>query len=921
MLMKSKLIHLPVHALLLSSTLAWLSFAASDGFAQALPPSVTMLAPINIRMTSARLQAQVKANGTFTAYLFQWGVSTNTTDYTNVVHPGMLGPSFDSTVSLDVSNLAPNTVYFCRALAANTSGNAIGEDISFRTGGPPQVNTLAAENVSAFSATLRGTVAPNNIDTEYYFQFGPTTSYGTTLGLGSLPAGPGTSTVTVDATGLGRIQTYHYRLVASNAMGRTFGPDVAFTTISWAPIVVTRTPVNVTSNFATLRGAVATRGEDADVWIEFGRTTNYVHRTLPLTIPRYTQQGVYVGITPISLDLTIHYRLAGSNSFGTVYGEDVAFTLPPVNDRCAEAHDISYNWGTGRPAQSREQSTAGATSDGDPLPPCSSAGKGVWYKVTLPNEGILVVDTVGSDFDTVLAIYSGTCEALTYVTCNDFLGATNRVQATPGTYYILAAGHNGSSGSLRLNVNFLPFEAPIVNSVSTHEFGPRWMTVRATVYPGNLPTTVWCVYGTNPLASATSPQTDVSRQTYNVAVTARHLYPETTYHFYLVASNRIGVFQSSPQSVTTRWDDAIEATATDDLVSGTSAHSPTDESPRAAIDNIASTKYLNFDKLSAGLIVTPSSKRVVRALTLISAEDAPERDPSSFVLEGSDDGLNFTLIESNAVPAFPGRHTIQTFPIFYPSAYAVYRLTFPTVANAMLANSVQIAEVELLYWEQITSSDDSCTISLPPGASDVRGCGRLIDGNLGPTNKFEVASIAGQDTIVTITPACGDSLLRGFELIGTADDFIYPNRRPSYVSIYGTDGTTFFPLGTLGPTAQSANLQINEYYVHNTLAFPSYHVIFGPPVSGDRLQVGELRLFGERAKKRVGGEPPKLSVRADGSNLLVSWPDAPDFILERKTALNDANWTPVSVASVLSNGTRMVTLPMSGSTEFFRLRQ
>src|SRR5262245_29668463 len=142
MLMKSKFKNPPGYTLLLCSTLAWLAFAGSDGLAAATP-SVKTLAPINISLTSARLQAQIQANGDYTAYLFQWGVSTNVTDYTNIVHPGMLGPSFDSIVFLNISNLAPDTVYFCRAMAANTSGSSLGEDISFRTGGPPVVNTLA----------------------------------------------------------------------------------------------------------------------------------------------------------------------------------------------------------------------------------------------------------------------------------------------------------------------------------------------------------------------------------------------------------------------------------------------------------------------------------------------------------------------------------------------------------------------------------------------------------------------------------------------------------------------------------------------------------------------------------------------------------------------------------------------------------
>src|SRR5262245_59474580 len=362
-LMKPKFKNIPIQEFLISSSLAWLSFAASDGFA-AGTPSVTTLAPINIRLTSARLHAQIKANGSFTAYLFQWGVSTNATDYTNILNPGMLGASFDSTVFLDIPNLAPNTVYFCRAMAANSFGSSVGEDVSFRTGGLPRVNTLAAENVSAFSATLRGTVDPNGGDTQYYFQFGPTTSYGTTLGLGTVPADPGTSTVTVDATGLGRIQTYHYRLVASNAMGRTFGPDVAFSTISWAPTIITRTPAFVTSNSASMLGSVVTWGEGAEVWFELGETTNYSLRSENAIIPYGVNKLVLKPVTATRPDLTFHYRFAGSNSFGTVYGEDVTVTLPPANDRCAGAHDISYQWGRFNGPQSTEQSTAGATSDG-----------------------------------------------------------------------------------------------------------------------------------------------------------------------------------------------------------------------------------------------------------------------------------------------------------------------------------------------------------------------------------------------------------------------------------------------------------------------------------------------------------------------------------------------------------------------------
>jgi hypothetical protein len=105
----------------------------------------------------------------------------------------------------------------------------------------------------------------------------------------------------------------------------------------------------------------------------------------------------------------------------------------------------------------------------------------------------------------------------------------------------------------------------------------------------------------------------------------------------------------------------------------------------------------------------------VRALTLISAEDAPERDPSSFVMEGSNDGTNFTRIASNA-PPFAARNHIQSFPLANTNMFNHYRLLFPTVSNAAAANSMQIAEVELLSYPEITSPSRPVSITQPPGA-------------------------------------------------------------------------------------------------------------------------------------------------------------------------------------------------------------
>jgi hypothetical protein len=140
-----------------------------------------------------------------------------------------------------------------------------------------------------------------------------------------------------------------------------------------------------------------------------------------------------------------------------------------------------------------------------------------------------------------------------------------------------------------------------------------------------------------------------------------------------------------------------DVTQPDDLIVPTSLNSPGGEDVLKAIDNNPQTKYLNFDKLNAGLTVTlGAGKSVVTGLRLTSANDAPERDPTSYVLAGSNDGQPFVEIARGSVPQFLNRFTAVSVSFTNSTAYQHYRLLFPTVRNAASAVAVQIAEIELL---------------------------------------------------------------------------------------------------------------------------------------------------------------------------------------------------------------------------------
>jgi hypothetical protein len=136
--------------------------------------------------------------------------------------------------------------------------------------------------------------------------------------------------------------------------------------------------------------------------------------------------------------------------------------------------------------------------------------------------------------------------------------------------------------------------------------------------------------------------------------------------------------------------------ATNNAITPTSANSPAAEQAPNVLDGNPETKYLNFDKLNTGFTVTPAGATTIRGIALTSANDAPERDPASFKIEGSVNGTSFTTIAEGPVSVFPARFLRREFYFDNSTAYTSYRVTFPTVANASNANSMQIADVELL---------------------------------------------------------------------------------------------------------------------------------------------------------------------------------------------------------------------------------
>jgi hypothetical protein len=129
---------------------------------------------------------------------------------------------------------------------------------------------------------------------------------------------------------------------------------------------------------------------------------------------------------------------------------------PPVNDAFADATVIpAAPYSVASPYTATEDTSEATVDAGGP-----SVGDGnnsVWFSYAPPRDGTVTVDTFGSDYDTILSIWTGPdLASLSLLTSNDdHGGVTSQVSfsaVADTTYYIMVESFDPGGGSLTLNL-------------------------------------------------------------------------------------------------------------------------------------------------------------------------------------------------------------------------------------------------------------------------------------------------------------------------------------------------------------------------------------------------------------------------------------------------------------------------------------
>ena len=197
----------------------------------------------------------------------------------------------------------------------------------------PAALTGPASGVTVAAATLNATVNPNgSAVSACQFQYGTSGAYGASAPCGSLP-GSGESPVAVAAAiaGLSANTTYHFRIVATNAGGTSYGGDASFTTGANAPGVITGAASALTFGSAAVNATVNPEGSVVGACqFQYGTSSAYGASVPCAALPGSGGAPVAVSaaIAGLSASATYHFRIVATNAGGTSYGGDASFTTP-----------------------------------------------------------------------------------------------------------------------------------------------------------------------------------------------------------------------------------------------------------------------------------------------------------------------------------------------------------------------------------------------------------------------------------------------------------------------------------------------------------------------------------------------------------------------------------------------------------------
>ena len=310
------------HVRLVASNDLGTTRGADQSFRTDLAPTVSTGGADGIGVSSARVGGSVNPQGRGSLAWFEYGTTSALGARTGDQDAGY--GTRATRLYAQLTGLQPGTKVYYRIAARSDAGTTVGQTRSFTTSAGPLVTT-GQPQLSGLNAVLTGSVDPVGRSTSWWFELGPTTSYGTTTVVKSAGSGRGAVAVSESLAGLTPGAEYHARLVARSSAGTTRGADVTFRTAG-VPVVGRSAVSGVSLARARIDADVATSGLETSVWIEVFRRGAFVSRTGTLTLPAAGGAGrVSLRVAGLAPGTRYTFRVVARNVAGTATGSSASF--------------------------------------------------------------------------------------------------------------------------------------------------------------------------------------------------------------------------------------------------------------------------------------------------------------------------------------------------------------------------------------------------------------------------------------------------------------------------------------------------------------------------------------------------------------------------------------------------------------------
>lgn len=311
----------------------------------ASPPMVTADPASAVTTSSATITGTANPNGLATTVLVSYGPDT---DYGAQTVPISVGAGCAPVAfSVPLAGLPALADTHFRVSASNSRGSASSDDQVLTTTSPcggaltaPVVVTGSSSGVDTTSAVVAGTVNPNGQATSVVFEYGPDTSYGSSVSATTQPDTVCTPvTVSAVLSGLPVASVTHWRISATNTTGTSTGSDASLTTLTTsgcppAAPTITGTPTGVTTTpgtGATITAVITANGLATSMIVDYGPTAAYGSTVTLAAGAACAAATVSASISGLAQAQQYHFRVTAQNTSGSVQTGDLVVA---TNTKC-----------------------------------------------------------------------------------------------------------------------------------------------------------------------------------------------------------------------------------------------------------------------------------------------------------------------------------------------------------------------------------------------------------------------------------------------------------------------------------------------------------------------------------------------------------------------------------------------------------